>query len=40
VYILYFTAWAADDGSVRFHPDVYERDERLNERAAAALRAD
>lgn len=32
IYILYFTAWAEPDGSVRFHPDVYERD-----RAVAAL---
>ncbi len=26
VYILYFTAWADQDGSTRFYPDLYERD--------------
>jgi murein L,D-transpeptidase YcbB/YkuD len=39
VYILYFTAWAGEDGTMRFHPDVYERDERLREQASSALRA-
>jgi L,D-transpeptidase YcbB len=39
VYILYFTAWAGRDGTMRFHPDVYERDERLNEQAQRALRS-
>jgi murein L,D-transpeptidase YcbB/YkuD len=39
VYILYFTAWAGEDGTVHFHPDVYERDERLKEQATRALRA-
>lgn len=29
VYILYFTAFAHRDGSVSFHPDIYERDQRL-----------
>jgi murein L,D-transpeptidase YcbB/YkuD len=31
VYILYFTAYAHRDGSVSFHPDIYERDARLGE---------
>lgn len=31
VYILYFTSWVGPDGSVRFHPDVYERNKRLHE---------
>lgn len=29
VYILYFTAWVERDGTVRFHHDVYGRDEKL-----------
>jgi L,D-transpeptidase YcbB len=29
VYILYFTAWVEEDGTVRFHHDVYGRDEQL-----------
>lgn len=29
VYILYFTAWADADGTVRFHEDIYDRDETL-----------
>ncbi|MFP4623614.1 MAG: murein L,D-transpeptidase [Gemmatimonadota bacterium] len=29
VYILYFTAWVDDDGTIRFHEDVYQRDESL-----------
>ena len=33
VYVLYFTAWAGRDGTMRFHPDVYERDRRLEEQA-------
>ncbi|MGH7505256.1 MAG: L,D-transpeptidase family protein, partial [Longimicrobiales bacterium] len=39
VYVLYFTAWAGRDGTMRFHPDVYERDQRLDEQARRALRA-
>jgi len=33
VYILYFTAYAHRDGTVSFHPDIYERDRRLEEQA-------
>jgi L,D-transpeptidase YcbB len=29
VYLLYFTAWVEEDGTVRFHHDVYGRDEKL-----------
>jgi L,D-transpeptidase YcbB len=29
IYILYFTAWARADGTLRFHPDIYERDDAL-----------
>jgi L,D-transpeptidase YcbB len=29
VYLLYFTAWVEENGTVRFHHDVYHRDERL-----------
>jgi L,D-transpeptidase YcbB len=31
VYLLYFTAWAQDDGSIRFHHDVYGRSEAMEE---------
>ena len=34
VFITYYTAWAAADGSVQFREDLYRRDRRL----AAALR--
>jgi L,D-transpeptidase YcbB len=37
VYILYFTAWAEDHGGVRFHPDVYGRDERLRPQVETRL---
>lgn len=30
VYLLYFTAWVEEDGTVRFHHDVYGRDEQLS----------
>ncbi len=29
VYILYFTAWADDDGTVNFHKDIYGLDQIL-----------
>lgn len=31
VYILYFTAWVDRDGTIRFHPDIYQRDRSLEE---------
>jgi murein L,D-transpeptidase YcbB/YkuD len=37
VYILYFTAWVQEDGTVRFHHDVYGRDEQLEEQAEEKL---
>jgi murein L,D-transpeptidase YcbB/YkuD len=37
IYILYFTAWADAEGSVRFYPDVYDRDDAINELARATL---
>jgi L,D-transpeptidase YcbB len=37
IYILYFTAWAAEDGTLRFHPDIYERDAALAAEQAARL---
>jgi murein L,D-transpeptidase YcbB/YkuD len=29
IYILYFTAWAEEDGTVFFYPDIYDRDQPL-----------
>jgi len=40
VYILYFTAWAGRDGTMRFYPDIYERDRRLQEQVEQELRID
>jgi L,D-transpeptidase YcbB len=37
IYILYFTAWVAEDGTLRFHPDIYERDAALAAERAARL---
>lgn len=37
VYILYFTAWVQDDGTVRFHHDVYGRDEQLERQVERKL---
>jgi L,D-transpeptidase YcbB len=33
VFLLYFTAWVQDDGSVRFHHDVYGRSEAMDTQA-------
>jgi len=33
VYLLYFTAWVQEDGSVRFHHDVYGRSEAMETQA-------
>jgi L,D-transpeptidase YcbB len=37
IYILYFTAWARSDGTLRFHPDVYDRDDALETEAEEML---
>jgi L,D-transpeptidase YcbB len=37
IYILYFTAWSNGAGSLRFHPDIYERDQALEAERAAKL---
>jgi L,D-transpeptidase YcbB len=39
VYILYFTAWVEEDGTVRFHHDVYGRDEKLESQVEQRLEA-
>jgi len=33
VYLLYFTAWVQEDGTVRFHHDVYGRSDAMDEQA-------
>jgi L,D-transpeptidase YcbB len=40
VYLLYFTAWVEEDGTVLFHHDVYGRDGQLEEQADERLRDD
>jgi murein L,D-transpeptidase YcbB/YkuD len=37
VYILYFTAWGEDGGSVNFYKDIYQRDARVERVAAEKL---
>jgi L,D-transpeptidase YcbB len=39
IYILYFTAWARADGTLRFHPDIYDRDQALESEQQALLPA-
>jgi murein L,D-transpeptidase YcbB/YkuD len=38
VFFLYNTAWAEDDGTVQFRPDIYERDRKLIEALDATPR--
>jgi L,D-transpeptidase YcbB len=40
VYLLYFTAWVEEDGTVRFHHDVYGRDEQMAPQVEDRLEAD
>lgn len=40
VYLLYFTAWVEEDGTVRFHHDVYGRDEQLAPQVEERLESD
>ncbi|MBW3535042.1 MAG: L,D-transpeptidase family protein, partial [Gemmatimonadetes bacterium] len=37
VYVLYFTAWADEEGNTRFYPDVYARDRAMDTLARAKL---
>jgi L,D-transpeptidase YcbB len=37
IYILYFTAWVEEDGTVRFHHDVYGRDGQLEQQVEERL---
>jgi L,D-transpeptidase YcbB len=37
VYILYFTAWGDEQGSVRFYRDIYKRDARVEQVASEKL---
>jgi murein L,D-transpeptidase YcbB/YkuD len=39
IYIVYFTAWVQEDGTLRFHHDVYGHDEEL-ELESARLQPD
>jgi L,D-transpeptidase YcbB len=39
IYILYFTAWVGADGTLRFHPDIYDRDRALEPQREARLPA-
>lgn len=40
VYILYFTTWVEEDGTVRFHHDIYGRDKMLEQQRREKLEED